>query len=422
MIPDRRCDLIVIGAGMAGMAASLFAANRGIDTVQVGMAGEITFASGLLDLMAVHPTAEKKQWDEPWAAIEAVRADLPDHPYAKVTSASIRTAFSEMTAFLADEGLVYRGEETRNVSVITPAGTVKQTYRVPDTMWKGVEAFREKAPCLLVDFRGLKGFSARQIKENLKSKWFGLRAVTLEFPGTAGELFPESLGRRLAEPSVRTELARDIAANLRGEPVVGLPAVFGLHDLRSAMSDLEAQTGAGIFELPTMPPSVAGLRLRKAFESGLARRGVVTYARRVGGGHPASNELVFDVGEPETERRIHARGAILCTGRFFGKGLVADRERIREPLLNLPVRQPEERHRWHEIDFWHPGGHAVNRAGVETDADFRPLDAGGRPVFPTLFAAGSILAHQDWMRQKCGSGLAIASAYAAVQAFLKHRP
>lgn len=31
-------------------------------------------------------------------------------------------------------------------------------------------------------------------------------------------------------------------------------------------------------------------------------------------------------------------------------------------------------------------------------------------------AAGAILAHQDWVRQKCGSGLAIATAYGAVRA------
>ena len=43
----------------------------------------------------------------------------------------------------------------------------------------------------------------------------------------------------------------------------------------------------------------------------------------------------------------------------------------------------------------------------------------GKPVFDNLFAAGSILAHQDWMRMKCGSGLAMATAYAAVDAFLK---
>jgi glycerol-3-phosphate dehydrogenase subunit B len=36
-----------------------------------------------------------------------------------------------------------------------------------------------------------------------------------------------------------------------------------------------------------------------------------------------------------------------------------------------------------------------------------------------LFAIGSILAHQDWIRMKCGSGLAIATAYGAVKALLK---
>jgi glycerol-3-phosphate dehydrogenase subunit B len=52
---------------------------------------------------------------------------------------------------------------------------------------------------------------------------------------------------------------------------------------------------------------------------------------------------------------------------------------------------------------------------------FRPLDDSGRPAFETLFAAGSILAHNDWKRLKCGAGVAIASAYAAVNSMLKLR-
>ena len=52
---DISCRLLVIGAGMAGMAASLFAARRGIDTVQVGLSSTIPFASGLLDLLGVYP-------------------------------------------------------------------------------------------------------------------------------------------------------------------------------------------------------------------------------------------------------------------------------------------------------------------------------------------------------------------------------
>jgi len=48
---------------------------------------------------------------------------------------------------------------------------------------------------------------------------------------------------------------------------------------------------------------------------------------------------------------------------------------------------------------------------------FRPIGKDGGPVFYNLFACGYILAHQDWMRMKCGSGLAIGTASAAVDAF-----
>jgi anaerobic glycerol-3-phosphate dehydrogenase len=41
----------------------------------------------------------------------------------------------------------------------------------------------------------------------------------------------------------------------------------------------------------------------------------------------------------------------------------------------------------------------------------------GRPRFEKLFAAGIILAHQDWSRMKCGSGLTVATAYGAIKSF-----
>jgi glycerol-3-phosphate dehydrogenase subunit B len=55
---------------------------------------------------------------------------------------------------------------------------------------------------------------------------------------------------------------------------------------------------------------------------------------------------------------------------------------------------------------------------VEIDDHFRPMNHHGRPAFNTLFAAGSILAHQDWKRMKCGTGLAVATAFGAVKAFI----
>lgn len=57
-----------------------------------------------------------------------------------------------------------------------------------------------------------------------------------------------------------------------------------------------------------------------------------------------------------------------------------------------------------------------------TDALFRPLGRGGGPAFEGLFAAGTALAHRDWMLTRCGSGLAIARAWGAVKGFLISRP
>ena len=101
------CDVCVIGTGLAGMAATLFAANRGLSVVQMGHTGEIIFASGLLDLLGVHPVGEKRSWSEPWAAIDALVRDIPQHPYARLKKEDIKAAFNEILSFLEETGLTY---------------------------------------------------------------------------------------------------------------------------------------------------------------------------------------------------------------------------------------------------------------------------------------------------------------------------
>ena len=131
------CDLCVVGSGMAGMCSALFAVNRGLDTVLAGRTGEIIFATGLLDLMGVHPTESGALWNDPWAGIDALVRDLPQHPYAKMPKTAIRAAFEEVTGFFESQGLAYAGFPERNAAVLTAVGTVKLTYRVPLSMWAG---------------------------------------------------------------------------------------------------------------------------------------------------------------------------------------------------------------------------------------------------------------------------------------------
>jgi glycerol-3-phosphate dehydrogenase subunit B len=415
-----RYDLCIIGSGMAGMSAAVFAANRGLSTVLVGRTGEIIFATGLLDVMGVHPLAAGTVWTDPWAGIAALVRDIPQHPYGKLPAGSIRAAFQEILDFFETQGLSYTGFPERNAAVFTAVGTAKITYRVPVTMWSGVAARRDRVACLLVDLQGLKGFSARQIKATAASAWPQLRTVKVVFPGAerGGEVFPERMARMLETEAGRANWAAVLGPHIQGAAVVGVPAILGVSRSAEVMRDMERRMGRPIFEIPTMPPGVTGLRLKEAFERGLEARKVSLMLETKVFGASCRPECGFllEVGRTEAERTVRSAAVLLATGRFMGGGLEADRRRIREPLFDLPVHQPERRDDWHRENFLDRRGHPVNCAGLETDESFRPLGANGRPAHPRLYAAGSILAHQDWMRMKCGSGLAVSTAYAAVEA------
>ncbi len=411
----KTCDVMVIGSGFAGMAASLFAARRGLSVVQAGGTGGIDFSTGFIDLLAVHPVAEQRVWEDPFAALDALRRDLPGHPYARVSDEDIVLALDEFAAFLGDNGLCYTGRPGRNTLALTSAGTVKPTYLLPCTAWNGVLALEAKAPTLLVDFHGLKGISARQIAE-VRGDWPGLRTARVRFPGMGGELYPEHMAWSMADPARRVELAAAVKPLLGDAGFVGFPAVFGMTDAMTALGHMEELLGRRVFEIPTLPPSIAGPRLRAAFDRGLPGLGVRTYTQKLVSAFEVSGDLFrFTAGSGSTAVRVDARGAVLASGRFFGKGLKADRHRVREAVFDLPVTQPEGREDWHRAEFFDPRGHAVNQAGIETDAALRPLGADGQPFHSRLHAAGAILAHQDWMRMKCGAGLAIATAFKAVR-------
>lgn len=419
-------DLAVIGAGMAGLSAALFALNRNVSTALIGKSNALNFATGLMDLMGVFPAGV--EWDSPWDAMDALSRELPGHPYAKIAHEDIVSALKELKTFLSNQGLSYHLGNGRNTHVITSLGTIKKSYMIPETMWKGVLALEERAPALIVDFAGMKIYSAKQIVSTLQSDWPNLRSGQVDFPGmeTLEEVYPEHMARALDIETNRIRLADRVKTLLNGNhgevQYIGFPALLGMGNSMEAVSHLEQLLGKSVFEIPTPPVSVPGIRLHETLMGGLEKNGALhsfpEMVQRVERLPQGMFRLTLE--HKDIKKSILSRNVVLATGRFMGKGLVAERTGIREALLDLPVTQPSAREAWHHKDLFHPGGHPLNRAGIEIDDKFRPLDASRKPFAERLYAAGAILAHSDWTRMKCGSGVAIASAFAAIKAFIEN--
>ncbi len=411
-------DLAVIGSGLAGFAASIFALNRNIRTTQVGDSGAVTYTTGYLDLLGYHFPEPMDLLDDPWRGLQQLKELHPRHPLSRISENDIRDAFGQVTDFLNECGIHYSSPGGKNLQALTPAGTVKPTLCLPETMLPGVNAFQNKKSAVIVDFKGLKGFSGKQVVANLKNRWPGLTTCRIEFPDARpGELYPEPMARALETPYNREKLATRLVEAAGECNYVGLPAILGIHKPDKVRRELERLTGLTIFEIPTMPPAVPGIRLREMFQQIFPQRGLTLIPQQkvkklILHKTRATLELTDNLGPVNIETKC----VLLATGRFLSGGLQAGFHGVRESLLDLPVAQPESRSNWYKKRYTDRKGHPINQAGIEVDSSFRPLNDQKKVFSKNLFAAGSLLAHQDWIRGRCGAGIALGTAFKAVEA------
>ncbi|MFT5697756.1 MAG: glycerol-3-phosphate dehydrogenase subunit B [Desulforhopalus sp.] len=410
-------ELAVIGSGIAGFAASIFALNRKITTAQVGNTGAVAYTTGYLDLLG-KLEGNKGSLDDPWEGLASLKDTCPNHPLSDISKSDTCEAFNQFTAFLGECGIAYSSPCETNITALTPAGTLKKTLCVPATMAAGPIAFAAKTPCVIVDFKGLKGFSGRQVVANLAGQWPTLKTERINFPEMpSGEIYPEVMARALEVEKTREMLAKELKSVAGDAKVIGLPAVLGMHSPDFIKAELERLTGLEIFEIPTMPPSVPGIRLREMFEQVFPQKGITLIPQQKVTSLTFSDDCAtLNLKDNYGPITIKAKAVILATGRFLSGGLEAHITGIDEPLLNLPVTQPKQRQDWYLEQYTDSRGHAIHKAGIEVDSSFRPIGEDGKPYNERLFGAGIILAHQDWIRSRSGAGIAIATAYKAVEA------
>lgn len=423
--PMRRAegtDVIVIGAGLAGLMAAVRALRAGAKVRLIAQGwGQQIVTPGWISVC-------DRADDDVIAEVRGYAALHPDHPYALVGDDAMVRSLISFCKLAEAVGLPYdqHRKDGHNMRLLTMLGAVQTPLIAPRGIANG-DLTGRGGPVLLVGFKGWRDFHPELAAGNLQAQGIEARAIQIELPTSprSWDLWPGDLARQFDSPDFRAAVIRQVRPHVKGIEKVGFPAVLGMEHPSEALGHLSEQLERLCFEIPTLPPSPAGMRLSSRIRGWLLRQ-----RARVQIGHPVVRGIVQDgrckgveVGALGHTVLFHADRFILATGGLYSGGIQSDETgRLWEPVFDLPVMTPPGagRESWYADTLLKERGHAVHRmAGLRVDKTMRPLNASGAPVLENVYAAGHLLAGFNPLTDGCAEGIALSTAYKAVCAALE---
>jgi glycerol-3-phosphate dehydrogenase subunit B len=218
-----------------------------------------------------------------------------------------------------------------------------------------------------------------------------------------------SLGfaRAFDEPEFRAGVAGQLSGRFGAEERVAFPAVLGVAG--AAWGELQDRLARPVFEVPTLPPSVPGMRVFAALRERLRRAGgrVILNAVVVGAVRDGARVTAVRARVGLREVTHGAEWVVLATGGFSSGGLELDsRWRARETALGLPVRGVPTKERFRPEYF---DDHPIARAGVAVDRELRPEGC------ENVLVVGATLAGAAPWKEKSGDGISLSTGHRAAE-------
>lgn len=419
-------DLLVIGAGLTGLTAAYSAARAGqnVGVVATGI-GATHWSAGTVDVLGYFPLDEPIPVERPFDAIGGLVDAHPDHPYSLVEADPRRAAAQTFRTLTAEVGLPYigSGDDGRNLLMPSPVGAARPAFLAPQAQAAGRLDHGE--PLLIVGFEGLRDFYPRLIAANLSQLGHTARAALLpiDLITDRRDFNTVQLATGL-DRSARRRARLGAALRQLVEPGdrVGLPAILGLDQHLATLADIQARAGATLFEIPTLPPSVPGIRLHRGVVRRLEELGVRVQTGMQVVDFAAEDGRITWVATESSSRPLRHRATnfLLATGGILGGGFDSDHTgRVWEVVFDLPLTVPQRRSQWFRPLFLDPAGQPVYQGGVQVNRDFQPVDGAGARVFDNLWAAGGLLAHADPIHERSLEGVAIVTGVTAAQRVLE---
>ena len=422
-------DVAIIGGGLAGLTCGIALQQRGKRCVIInnGQAA-IDFASGSLDLLSRMPdgsTVENINEN-----LTALRTALPAHPYSLLGAEKVIAKAQDFERLANALNLDLIGSSEKNHWRVTGLGSLRGAWLSPNSVptVQGNETFPHKRIAVL-GIEGYHDFQPQLLAANLVlNPQFAHCEVTSGFLNipqldelrqSAREFRSVNIAQLLEHKLAFNDLVSEIIESAQGANAVLLPACFGLEN-QEFMNALRDATKLALFELPTLPPSLLGMRqriqLRRKFESlgGLMINGDSALNAHFEGDrvHCIKTRLLED-------EEIIADNFVLAAGSFFSKGLVSEFDKIYEPVFESDIIGVEgfndkDRFSWTNHRFANP--QPYQSAGVAINEHCQVQKCG--QFLANLYATGNVIGGFNALELGCGSGVAVVTALAVADEIL----
>ena len=422
-------DVAIIGGGLAGLTCGIALQQRGKRCVIMnnGQAA-IDFASGSLDLLSRMPDGSAVENIN--ENLTALRTALPAHPYSLLGAEKVIAKAQDFERLANALNLDLIGSSEKNHWRVTGLGSLRGAWLSPNSVptVQGNETFPHKRIAVL-GIEGYHDFQPQLLAANLVlNPQFAHCEVTSGFLNipqldelrqNAREFRSVNIAQLLEHKLAFNDLVNEIIESAQGANAVLLPACFGLEN-QEFMNALRNATKLALFELPTLPPSLLGMRqriqLRRKFESlgGLMINGDSALNAHFEGNrvHCIKTRLLED-------EEIIADNFVLAAGSFFSKGLVSEFDKIYEPVFESDIIGVEgfndkDRFSWTNHRFANP--QPYQSAGVAINEHCQVQKCG--QFLANLYATGNVIGGFNALELGCGSGVAVVTALAVADEIL----